>query len=165
MKNKNQDDRILLSNLCYDLTRLSFEYDTASEELINIFDITSDDYLDKKWLLELASAETIENLKIFRDEWLKLLQSKPYACIGVFMQIDEDWKEVVNKSLKMLIKSVRSDLIRLKWDVSELDLLEIPVTELNKGELLRIAGHIVSLAIKVDNTMNPFYKLTGYNKR
>ena len=152
----NRDIRVLLNNLYYDLLVLSKDYDSGFEELINSFEITRKEAINKDWIYELCSDKTIENLSIFIEEWNYLLRTKSYACIGVFMQLDPDWLMVVNGSLTNVIESIKLDLKELKWNFTESHMF-LRKRDLSNQQLLEVANYITKLAILTDSSVNPFY--------
>lgn len=151
------DSRILLANLYHDFIRLKTDYDSGFEELVNGFEITNEKCFENEWILELCSDQSVVLLNKFRYEWMKILQAKPYACIGVFMQLDEDWKRLAKGLLTKVIESINDDLLIHNWDIPENENAHRN-SEINFYEILKVANHISRLAIATDQSINPYYQ-------
>lgn len=148
----------LIKNLYYDLARLSFDYDSGFDELINGTEIINEEFLHEEWLINNLSKQSMSLLSEFRNDWLKLISKKPYSNIGVFMQIDKDWKLAVSERLMPLIESIKKDLKKLDNGVSNDYDLKIPDHHgVDLDHLLKVVSYITEKAIKTDDSINPFY--------
>lgn len=147
----------LTTNLYYDLVRLTFDYDSGFDELINGSEIMNKEFLHENWLLNNLSKQSMSLLGEFINDWLKLISTKPYSNIGVLMQIDKDWKLAVNERLMPLIKSMKHDLNQLENGVSDDYDVDIPEHDINFDHLLKVVSGLTEKAIKVDDSINPFY--------
>lgn len=147
----------LIKNLYYDLIRLSFDYDSGFDELINGTEITNEEFLHEDWLLNNLSKQSMSLLGEFRNDWLNLVSTKPYSNIGVLMQIDKDWKLTINERLMPLIESLKKDLNKLDNGVSNDDDFKIPDHDVDFDHLLKVVSYITEKAIKTDESINPFY--------
>ncbi|MCO6493863.1 MAG: hypothetical protein J5I98_35920 [Phaeodactylibacter sp.] len=154
---RNDMELRLIRNLYYDLARLSFDYDSGFDELINGTEIMNEESLHEDWLLNNLSAQSMSLFGEFRAGWLQLISTKPYSNIGVLMQIDKDWKLVVKEKLMPLIESIKKDLSKLDNGVPADYDVKIPDHNLDFDHLLKVVSYITEKAIKTDESINPFY--------
>lgn len=151
------DYKILLSNLYHDLVLLYENYHVAFDELVNGFEFLKSSTFEQEWIIRLCSPLTLEVLVHFSNGWLYLLKSKPYACIGVFMELDEDWKELRGRLLLQAIEHIKNDLIRHNYQTNFGELSDGD-TAIDEAHLLRVVSLLTKRALQGDTSINPWYE-------
>lgn len=100
-KNFHLECSLLLNHDCM----YSSIIDAIFEDYAHFYDVNSTSFFSKN---------TLVSIRLFVDNLKRYLHDKPYSNEQVFVYLDKDWHQLLERSLIPTLKQIEEDLLRNK---------------------------------------------------